>query len=64
MKFFLKIEKAEIFIMDDIKIGIYGIIHPKVIKNFGIKNHVTLCEIDLQLIIDLILEGKLLEGFV
>ena len=61
---FFEDRKAEIFIMDDIKIGIYGIIHPKVIKNFGIKNHVTLCEIDLQLIMDLILEGKLLEGFV
>ena len=56
--------QAEIFILDDIKVGIYGIVHPKVIKNFGIKNPVTLCEIDLQLIMDLILEGKLLEGFV
>ena len=50
--------------LDDIKVVIYGIMHPKVIKNFGIKNPVTLCEIDLQLIMDLILEGKLLEGFV
>ena len=61
---FFKDRQAEIFILDVIKVGIYGIIHPKVIKNFGIKNPVTLCEIDLQLIMDLILEGKLLEGFV
>ena len=61
---FFNDRQAEIFILDDIKVGIYGIIHPKVIKNFGIKNPVTLCEMDLQLIMDLILEGKLLEGFV
>ena len=61
---FFNDRQAEIFILDDIKVGIYGIMHPKVIKNFGIKNPVTLCEIDLQLIMDLILEGKLLEGFV
>ena len=63
-KIFFEDRQAEIFILNDIKVGIYGIIHPKVIKNFGIKNPVTLCEIDLQLIMDLILEGKLLEGFV
>ena len=63
-KIFFEDRQAEIFILDDIKVGIYGIVHPKVIKNFGIKNPVTLCEIDLQLIMDLILEGKLLEGFV
>ena len=63
-KIFFEDRQAEIFILDDINVGIYGIIHPKVIKNFGIKNPVTLCEIDLQLIMDLILEGKLLEGFV
>ena len=63
-KIFFEDRQAEIFILNDIKVGIYGIIHPKVIKNFGIKNPVILCEIDLQLIMDLILEGKLLEGFV
>ena len=63
-KIFFEDRQAEIYILNDIKVGIYGIIHPKVIKNFGIKNPVTLCEIDLQLIMDLILEGKLLEGFV
>ena len=63
-KIFFEDRQAQIFILNDIKVGIYGIIHPKVIKNFGIKNPVTLCEIDLQLIMDLILEGKLLEGFV
>ena len=63
-KIFFEDRQAEIYILNDIKIGIYGIVHPKVIKNFGIKNPVTLCEIDLQLIMDLIIEGKLLEGFV
>jgi phenylalanyl-tRNA synthetase beta chain len=61
---FFEDRQAEIFIQDDIKIGIYGIIHPKVLKNFNIKNPVTLCEIDLQTIMDLILKGELLEGFV
>ena len=61
---FFEDRQAEILIQDDINIGIYGIIHPKVLKNFGIKNPVTLCEIDLQLIMDLILKDKLLEGFV
>ena len=56
--------QAEIFILDNINVGIYGIIHPKILKNFGIKNPVTLCEINLQLIFDLILQDKLLEGFV
>ena len=61
---FFEDRQAEIFIQDNIKIGIYGIIHPKVLKNFGIKNPVTLCEIDLQRIMDMILKGDLLEGFV
>lgn len=61
---FFEDRQAEIFIQDDIKIGIYGIIHPKVLKNFNIKNPVTLCDIDLQTIMDLILKGELLEGFV
>ena len=61
---FFQDRQAEIFIQDDIKIGIYGIIHPKVLKNFNIKNPVTLCDIDLQTIMDLILKGELLEGFV
>ena len=61
---FFEDRQAEIFIQDNINIGIYGIIHPKVLKNFGIKNPVTLCEIDLQLIMDMISKGQLLEGFV
>ena len=61
---FFEDRQAEIFIQDNINIGIYGIIHPKVLKNFGIKNPVTLCEIDLQTIMDLILKDQLLEGFV
>ena len=40
-KIFFEDRQAEIFILDNIKIGIYGIIHPKVLKNFGIKNPVT-----------------------
>lgn len=61
---FFEDRQAEIFIQDNINVGIYGIIHPKVLKNFGIKNPVTLCEIDLQIIMDLILKDELLEGFV
>ena len=61
---FFEDRQAKIFIQDNIKVGIYGIIHPKVLKNFNIKNPVTLCQIDLQSIMDLILKGELLEGFV
>ena len=61
---FFEDRQADIIIQDNIKIGIYGIIHPKVLKNFNIKNPVTLCDIDLQTIMDLILKGELLEGFV
>ena len=60
---FFEDRQAEIIIQDNIKIGIYGIVHPKVLKNFNIKNPVTLCDIDLQTIMDLILKGELLEGF-
>ena len=63
-KIFFEDRQAEIYIQDNIKIVIYRIIHPKVLKNFNIKNPVTLCEIDLQIIMDLILKGDLLEGFV
>ena len=61
---FFEDRQAEIFIQDGIKVGIYGIVHPNVIKNFGIGYPVTLCEIDLQTIMDLIISEKLLEGFV
>ena len=60
---FFEDRQAEIFIQDGKKIGIYGIVHPKILKNFGIKNPVSICEIDIQDIFDLILSGDLLEGF-
>ena len=63
-KMFFPDRQANIEIFDKKKIGIFGIIHPKVLKNFGIVNPVTLCEIDVQEIFDLILKGELLEGFV
>ena len=62
-KIFFEDRQAEIFILDGKKIGIYGIVHPKVLKNFGIKTPVSLCEIDIQDIMDLIIKGDLLEGF-
>jgi phenylalanyl-tRNA synthetase beta chain len=61
---FFEDRQAEIIIQDNIKIGIYGIVHPKVLKNFNIKNPVTLCDLDFQTIMDLILKGELLEGCV
>ena len=60
---FFEDRQAEIFIQEGKKIGIYGIVHPKILKNFGIKNPVSICEIDIQDIFDLILSGDLLEGF-
>ena len=60
---FFEDRQAEIFIQDGKKIGIYGIVHPKILKNFGIKNPVSICEIDIQDLFDLILSGDLLEGF-
>ena len=60
---FFEDRQAEIYIFEGKKIGIFGVVHPKILKNFGIKNPVTLCEIDIQMIFDLILSGELLEGF-
>ena len=62
-KIFFEDRQAEIFILDGKKVGIYRIVHPKVLKNFGIKTPVSLCEIDIQDIMDLIIKGDLLEGF-
>merc|ERR1711976_1092654 len=42
--------------------GIFGIIHPKVLKNFNIKTPVSLAEIDIQYIFDLIINGQILRG--
>ena len=61
---FFEDRQAEIYFQNDIKIGIYEIIHPNVLKNFNIKKQATLYKIDLHIIMDLILKGELLEGFV
>ena len=55
--------QADVIIKGDINIGSFGVVHPKVLKNFGIKNPVSICELDLQTVIDLIIKGELLEGF-
>jgi phenylalanyl-tRNA synthetase beta chain len=60
---FFEDRQAEIYIFEGKKIGIFGVVHPKILKNFSIKNPVTLCEIDIQMIFDLILSDELLEGF-
>jgi phenylalanyl-tRNA synthetase beta subunit len=62
-KIFFEDRQAEIYIQNGIKIGIFGIVNPVVLKNFGIKNPVSICEIDLQLVFDMIMKGDLLEGF-
>ena len=60
---FFEDRQAKVVIKGDITIGHFGVVHPKVLKNFGIKNPVSICELDLQLIMDLIIKGELLEGF-
>jgi phenylalanyl-tRNA synthetase beta chain len=55
--------QADLFIFNDIKIGAFGVVHPKIIKNFGIKNPVSICEIDIQTVFDHILDGSLIGGF-
>ena len=62
-KIFFEDRQAEIYIQNGIKIGIFGIVNPIVLKNFGIKNPVSICEIYLQLLFDMIMKGDLLEGF-
>lgn len=36
--------------------------HPKILKNFAIKNPVSLAEIDIEYIFDLIIDQKILQG--
>ncbi|MCQ2820093.1 MAG: phenylalanine--tRNA ligase subunit beta [archaeon] len=55
--------QADLIILDGIKIGSFGVVHPKVLKNFGIKNPVSICEIDIQKVFDLIIDGTLIGGF-
>lgn len=55
--------QADLLILDGINIGSFGIVHPKILKNFGIKNPVSICEIDIQKVFDLIINGTLIGGF-
>lgn len=60
-KFFAD-RQAHIFIQGK-QLGIYGIVHPQILKNFNIKSPVSLCDIDIQSVFDMILDGLLLKGF-
>ena len=62
---------AEKFLFDDrqanvyvkgVKAGVFGIVHPKVLKNFNIKTPVSIAEIDIEFIFDLIIKGELLKA--
>lgn len=46
-----------------VKVGIFGIVHPLVLKNFNIKIPVSLAEIDIEFIFDLVIKGELLKGY-
>jgi len=43
-------------------VGIFGIAHPKVLYNFKIHNPVSIAEIDIEFIINLIIKGELLKS--
>lgn len=62
---------TEKFLFDDrqaylyvkgVKSGVFGIVHPKVLKNFNIKTPVSIAEIDIEFIFDLIIKGELLKS--
>lgn len=53
--------QADIYIRG-VKIGTFGIVHPNILKNFDIKFPVTLAEIDIEHIFNMILNKQLLQG--
>jgi phenylalanyl-tRNA synthetase beta chain len=58
---FFEDRQAHLFIRG-VKVGVFGIAHPKVVKSFMIKTPVSLAEIDIEHIFDLIIKGELLKG--
>ncbi len=60
-KFLFDDRQANLFIKG-VKAGVFGIVHPKVLKNFNIKTPVSLAEIDIEYVFDLIIKGELLRS--
>jgi phenylalanyl-tRNA synthetase beta chain len=58
-KTFFPDRQANIYVQGR-KCGTFGIVHPKILKNFGIKNPVSLCDIDIEYIFELIYTQKIL----
>lgn len=58
-KTFFPDRQANIYVLGK-KCGTFGIVHPKILKNFGIKNPVSLCDIDIEYIFELIYAQKIL----
>jgi phenylalanyl-tRNA synthetase beta chain len=61
-KFLFEDRQAYLFVKG-VKAGIFGIVHPKVLKNFKIKTPVSIAEIDIEYIFDLISKGELLKSY-
>jgi len=61
-KFLFDDRQAHIYIRGR-KVGVFGIVHPKILKNFSIKTPVSICEIDIEYIFDLIIRGEILRGY-
>jgi phenylalanyl-tRNA synthetase beta chain len=60
-KFLFEDRQAHLFVKG-VKAGVFGIVHPKVLKNFKIKTPVSIAEIDIEYIFDLIIKGELLKS--
>lgn len=58
---FFEDRQAHIY-LNGVNIGIFGIIHPKILKHFGIKTPVSLAEIDIEYIFEHIIKGELLQA--
>ncbi len=61
-KFLFEDRQAHLFVKG-VKAGVFGIVHPKVLKNFKIKTPVSIAEIDIEFIFDLITKGELLKSY-
>jgi phenylalanyl-tRNA synthetase beta chain len=58
---FFEDRQAHLYVLGQ-KAGVFGIVHPKVLKNFEIKYPVSLAELDMEYIFELIIKGVLLKS--
>ena len=58
---FFQDRQAHLYVLGK-KAGVFGIVHPRVVKNFEIKHPVSLAELDMEYIFSLIINGEILKA--